>query len=260
MTLYVPYLIFIGISLFSFITAFIVRKVKNNKKTVGRHEKLIRNIILFAVGYYLIKFIFGWQLNWCFEAVLVLILCICFDYVIIVKEQYSHRLQNIYYPVRLLLIGVPIASFVIIFFLGGITLGFGYGLGCFVFPKDRAYGEQHVYKNLYIYKSEDCREAFVFKKKLLCFEKDVANIGSYYGTTFGENRSEEDPITGYISRNKDTIFITGKDIEPRSPFHIRITILNNQKVQIEDISPISYPISEGETLQLESHGKKIIRL
>lgn len=238
MIIYEHYLIFIGISLFSMIIALILRKIKKNEKPIGRHEKLIRNIILCAVGYYLIKFALGWRLNWYFEAILILTLCIYFDYLIIVKKKYSHKLQDIYYPARLLLVGIPIASFVIILFIGGLTLGFGYGLGCFVFPVDRTYGEQRVYKNLYIYKSEECKNGFVFKKKSLCFEKDIANIGGNYGSTFGRDRGEDDPITGYISRNKDTIFISGQNSRANYREYIRILILKNDQLLIQVIEPL----------------------
>lgn len=259
MPLYTPYLIFVLLSFLSFVSFFIVRKIWENEKKTGQYEKPIRNVIIIILGYYFVKIFFGWHLNWFVESIIILAICLYFDYLIILKKNYSNRVKEIYYAFRLLLFGVPIASLVVIFFISGLTLTFGFAFGCNVFPIDSTYGEQQVYKNLYIYRN-DCSGHFTFKKKCFFFEKDVAEIGSHYGITFGENRREEDPVTGYVSRQKDTIFITGKKTMPDSHRHIRITILTPEKVQIESVSPKSYPISEGETLQLESHNKQIISL
>jgi len=249
MTLYIPYLIFIGISLLSIISALILRKVRNNEKPAGSHEKRIRNIILTLVGYYLIKLVFGWRLNWYVEAVLILILCIYFDYLIIVKKKYSHKLKDIYFTARLLLVGIPIVSFIIIFFIGALTLTFGFGLACFVFPKDRTYGEQQVYKNLYIYKSEECKNGFSFKKKFLCFEKEILTLGGDYSSYFVGNPSLNDKITGDIERQGDTIFISGQDSRINYRKYIRVLILKNNQLLIQVIRPLGHT-SESEAIDV----------
>lgn len=262
MTLYTPYLIYIAISILSFITFFIIRKVKKNEKIIG-NGRLIKIVLAIVVLYFLVKIIFGWRLNWYTEAVIILGLCVSFDYLIILKKQYSANLKGMYFTLRILSFGVPIILILGVILLTVITFGFGGTYGCYAFPQDHSYGEQKVYRNLYIYENE-CyphgNGGFTFKKKLLFFEKDILTIYGHYSTVFSGNRTAGDPPTGYVSQDKDTIFITGKDYMPDDLSHIRITILSSSSVQIESVSPVQYPPANGEKVETVSHQKEIIRL
>lgn len=259
MTLYTPYLIYIAISILSFIVFFIIRKVRKNEKMIG-NGRLIKIVLAIVVLYFLVKIIFGWRLNWYTEAVIIIGLCVSFDYLIILKKQYSANIKTMYFTLRFLSFGVPIILILGVILLAVITFGFGGTFGCYAFPQDHSYGEQKVYRNLYIYKN-DCYPhgsgRFTFKKKFLFFEKDILTISS---TDFLGNLTAEDPPTGYVSQDKDTIFITGERYMPDSRKHIRVTILSVNSVQIERVSPVRYPPANGEKVETVSYNKKIIRL
>src|SRR5690606_38219974 len=179
-----------------------------------------------------------------------------FDYLIILKKQYSANLKGMYFTLRFLSFGVPIILILGVILLAVITFGFGGTFGCYAFPQDHSYGEQKVYRNLYIYEN-DCYPhgsgGFTFKKKFLFFEKDVLIISS---TDFLGNLTAEVPPTGYISQDKDTIFITGKRYMPDHLTHIRVTILSINSVQIESVSPLRYPPANGEKVETVSYNKK----
>lgn len=262
MTLYTPYLIYIAISILSFIVFFIIRKVRKNEKMIG-NGRLIKIVLAIVVLYFLVKIIFGWRLNWYTEAVIIIGLCVSFDYLIILKKQYSANIKTMYFTLRFLSFGVPIILILGVVFFSLITLGFGSMYECYAFPIDHSYGEQKVYRNLYIYKNDcypDGVGGFSFKKKFLFLEKDVLTIYGYYNIVYSGNWTAGDPPAGYISQDKDTIFITGKSYMPDSRKHIRVTILSTNSVQIESVSPVRYPPAIGEKVETVSYQKKIIRL
>lgn len=241
MTLYKAYLIYIALSFLSFAGAFAARKLRKKERQISRYEKLIINVIICVIAYYLIKVVFGWRFNWYAEAAIMLSTCVYFDYLIIVQKQFSRKLKDIYYAARLLLLGIPIASFVIIFFIGGLTLTFGFAFGCFIFPTDRTYGEQQVYKNLYIYKNE-CKDGFSFKKKFLFFEKDIVTFKGNYSSYFVGNPTLHDKITGNIEKHGDTIFISGKESRTKYRKYIRVLILKNDQLLIQIIRPLGHAL------------------
>src|SRR5690554_2980266 len=262
MTLYTPYLIYIAISILSFIVFFIIRKVRKNEKMIG-NGRLIKIVLAIVVLYFLVKIIFGWRLNWYTEAVIILGLCVSFDYLIILKKQYSANIKTMYFTLGFLSLGVPIILILGVLLSEVITFGFGGTFGCSAFHQYHSYGEQKVNRNLYIYKNDcypDEVSCFSFKKKFLFLEKDVLTIYGYYNIVFSGNWTAEDPPAGYISQDKDTIFITGKSYMPDDLSHIRVTILSTNSVQIESVSPVRYPPANGEKVETVSYNKKIIRL
>lgn len=170
MALYNPYLIYIAISLISFVVAFIIRKHANNERKPANDKYIKRIAIPFCI-YFFVKIFFGWRLNWYTDTIILLTLFICFDYLIIIKNKYPTNTQGIYYLLRYLFFGLPFVSFLIMYFI--IVISFGYGaLGiCKFFPTDRSTGEQKVYKNLYVYRNE-C-EGIVLKRNFYSLKKTL---------------------------------------------------------------------------------------
>lgn len=121
-----------------------------------------------------------------------------------------------------------------------ITFGWGGSTSEYVFPLNTSYGEQWVYRNLYIYKDERNSGSFAFKKKLLFFEKDVARISGTYMNVFGRTKRNNDPITGYVNKNiqDSIIYISGgKDIDKIVKRGIEIIILKPNDIKIESFDP-----------------------
>lgn len=263
MTLYIPYFIYIAISVLSLMTFLVVRRMGKNEKAVG-NSTLLKLTIIIIVLYFLIKIILGWRLNWYIEAVVTLSIVVSFDYLIILRNKYSTNLQGIYYTLRLFSFGIPIIYTFGSFIIAVISLGYGRYFECVSIPTDRSYEEQQVYKNLYIY-FDECRSEISFKKKFFFFEKDVASIYSnsahevYLRSQIDPNTAET-PLTGYISYRNDTIIITSTKKMPKTRNHIRVVKLPENKMQIEYISPISYPPEPGEEVETESYKIKIITL
>jgi len=257
MPIYEPYLIFIAISLLSFFIALIVRlNYKRERQVVG--GKKLKIILVIIVLGYLIKLFLGWKLsNWYVQTLILLSLFVYLDYLIIVKKH-PIKLLVYYSLIRIYSFGLPIIGFVLSLIIILLTAGYGGGaLECVIFPQDSSYGEQKVYKNLYIY-SNECTHDFTFKKKFLVFEKDVAKITGRYNNIFAEYRdSEIDPITGYINQKENIIYITGRN---RHNHYIKLTILDNRIIQVEVIRPLSSHMLSGEDIQLESYEKQLIKL
>ena len=256
MTIYLPYIIFIAISLLTFLTTLILRaKYKKERKIA--EGKILKIIIIGIVLCYIIKIFFGWRFsNWYLQAVILLTIFIYFDYLTIIKK-YPVKLLTYYNLIRVYSFGAPIVGFVLAMILAVFTAFYGGVWGCKIFPQDRSYGVQKVYKNLYIYGNDCPFPSMIFKKRFLFFEKDVAEITGRYNNVFAEYRdSKSDPITGYISQKENVIYITGRK---RGNHYIKLTILDNNTIQIEAIEPSSSPMPSGE-LQLEANEKQLIKL
>lgn len=145
--------------------------------------------------------------------------------------------------------GLPLASFVLLIIFGALTLGFGFGLGCFIFPLDHSYGEQQVYKNLYIY-NDDCSHTFRFKKKILFFEKDITSIGRTGSFSVFAGFGHENNPTGFVHQRKDTIYITGDKKLKDHTTHLRIVILSPKKLKIETVDYEGNPGSLQKIIEL----------
>lgn len=244
MPIYTPYFIFLALLFVSLLISVIIKKNKEGLDVSS--PKPIRITIGIVGLYYAVKIFFGWRFtSWYFEAFLMLCVCFALDYFVIIKNRYPKKTNTLYYVVRISYITVPILTIAGSIFFALITMGWGQGAIRKVFPIDTSYGEQWVYKNLYIYKNdrEDIGGVFAFKKKVLFFEKDVAIIrGSYLGV-FGINQSSDDPLTGYINKDLDSIIIIngGNDKKYLSgkPLIncIKITILKSNYIKIERIIP-----------------------
>ena len=257
MPIYGPYVIFVVISLLFFFIALIIRVNYKKERPVDDGKKLKIILVIIVLGY-LIKLFLGWKLSNLYVQTLILLsLFVYLDYLIIVKKH-SIKLLVYYSLIRIYSFGVLIIGFVLSLILFLFTAGYGGGaLECVIFPQDSSYGEQKVYKNVYIY-SNECTHDFIFKKKFLVFEKDVAKITGRYNNIFAEYRdSEIDPITGYINQEENIIYITGRN---RRNHYIKLTILDNRTIQVEAIRPSSSPVSSSESIQLESSEKQLIKL
>jgi len=244
MALYNPYLIYIAISLISFVAAFIIRKHANNERKPA-NDKYIKRIAISFCIYFFVKIFFGWRLNWYTETIILLTLFICFDYLIIIKNKYPTNTQGIYYLLRYLFFGLPFVSFLIMYFM--IVISFGYGaLGiCKFFPTDRSTGEQKVYKNLYVYRNE-C-EGIVFKKKFLFFEKDVTEIS--IDEIYNKGILTNSGFSGYIHRTSKVIYITAEKDMDSSYQYIKIVPLPNNEVIIEQNHKSSHePAPSGQEI------------
>ena len=206
----------------------------------------------------MIKLFLGWKLsNWYVQTLILLSLFIYLDFLIIIKKH-PIKLLVYYSLIRVYSFGLPIIGFVLSLIIILLTAGYGGStLECVIFPQDSSYGEQKIYKNLYIY-SNECTHDFTFKKKFLVFEKDVAEITGRYNNIFAEYRDTEvTPITGYINQKENIIYITGRN---RRNHYIKLTILDNRTIQVEAIRPSSSHMLSGEDLQLESSEKQLIKL
>ena len=147
MTLYKPYLIYIAISLISFIGSFVIRKLII-KERIPANDKYIKRIGIPICIYFLVKLFFGWRLNWFTETTILLILFVCFDYFIIIKNKYSSNTQWIYYLIRYCSFGLPFVSFIVLYFMIVISLGYGALATCKFFPTDRSSIEMNVMASL----------------------------------------------------------------------------------------------------------------
>lgn len=247
MTLYKPYLIYIAISLISFIGSFVIRKLII-KERIPANDKYIKRIVIPICIYFLVKLFFGWRLNWFTETTILLILFVCFDYFIIIKNKYSSNTQWIYYLIRYCSFGLPFVSFIVLFFMIVISLGYGALATCKFFPTDRSSGEQKVYKNLYIYRNE-CN-GIAFKKKFLFFEKDVADIS--IDEIYNKGIQNNSGFTGYIHRTPKMIYITADKNIDSSYQYIKIVPLPENEVLIEKNFRSSH--------EAAPNGQKIIKL
>lgn len=250
MKFYIPYLIFIALSAIILIVALIVNGVRKKKEKVPGNSRLIVTVGIITALYFVIKIFFGWRLtNWYVEAGILLVIFIYFDYLIVIKKQYNSNIISIYYFIRFSSFGLPLASFVLLIIFGILTLTFGFQLTCFIFPLDHSYGEQQVYKNLYIY-NDDCSHTFRFKKKILFFEKDITSIGRTGSFSVFAGFGHENNPTGFVHQRKDTIYITGDKKLKDHTTHLRIVILSPKKLKIETVDYEGNPGSLQKIIEL----------
>lgn len=165
------------------------------------------------------------------------------DYYIIVKYNYSDKTQAVYYSLRILSITTPILALGIATCIIILSLGFSAGIMAYVVPIKRTDGKQWIYKNIYVYRRDvSFNQAFVFKKKILFFEKDIFEVNGFYTPAFMRRESSNQDFhrTGYISRNNDILYITydKQHLRTSSPLknHIRLTIVEPDYIKIEEVN------------------------
>ena len=236
MPIYTPYFIFLGLSALLFIITLLVKL--NTKHSSRRSDAIIWGVMGTVIVYYLVRFIFGWRIsNWYAEAFLILGICITLDIFILVKYRYSQQVRIVYYCLRITGIIGPIILYFMSLGIIFITLGFSKSLACYVVPVDTTYGEQWVYKNLYVYQGR-CKlggSELVFKKKFLFFEKKLITMG---GNTIFYSSDNSVPLTGYIQRKADCIYISGHQYANDTHdtnYYIKITVLDKNRLKIEDV-------------------------
>ena len=262
MPIYTPYFVFLGISALSFIIAFIVKVFTKQRPRTS--DTLIWVVMGTVIVYYLVRLIFGWRLsNWYVEAILVLGVCIALDIFILIKYRYSQQVRIVYYCIRMTGVIVPIILFVMAVGVTLVSLGFSKGVACYVVPVDTTYGEQWVYKNLYVYKGEcNLGSQIVFKKKFLFFEKEVASIS--VPSTFRSLLDFKGPITGFLSKNGDIIYLSDEKYSSGPPQkkyrYIKISILKPNYLKVELIMYLDYINAEERREEEESSQVQYIKL
>jgi|SRR5690554_1692154 len=228
--------IFLVFSTLSLIISLFARRFKVVERTDEHvlNEKLVQLAIFLMLFYGVFRAVSGWRLsNIYLEASLFLILFICLDYLITVRNKYSKRTNVIFYVMRYISIVVPIGLIGLVMFATFISFGYGAEIICKVYPLDTSYGEQNVYRNFYIYKDE-CDHKFIFKKTFLLFEKDVASFPNDAITHAGGGID----ITCY---KNDSITITGhKENNVSEDDHkgdyLKVRILPANKLKVERIT------------------------
>lgn len=259
MPIYTAYFVFLGISALSFFIALIMKFYRKNREQ--RRDNLVWGVIGTVVVYYLIRLIFGWRIsNWYAEAILILGICLALDYFILIKYRYSQQLRIVYYCLRMTGIIVPIILFVMAVGVTLVSLGFSKGVACYVVPVDTSYGEQWVYKNLYVYQG-NCKlsRQLVFKKKFLFLEKELMTIG---GEEVFYSSDTNTPLTGYIYRKNDSVvYLSGEKylegVPEKEYSHIKITVMNTTTLKLE---PMIYSDNKAKNEILETSQVKYIKL
>lgn len=254
-----PYLYFLVLLFVSFLIALAIKnKTPDTNQYSARPVKITLGIVIL---YFVIKYLFGWRLtNWYAEAVLLLGVFVTLDYFVIVKNHYTQKLKRSYVLIRIGSIILPLLAIGLTIMYAFLSLGWGQYVISYAFPLDTKHGEQWIYKNLYIYKNDRANlvGSFVFKKKFLFLEKDMAKVGGRYSSVFGMDQSSTVPLTGYIDRvTLDTIYIYGSNSSRRNLLrnYIRITVLPSENVRIERFGPV--PDSTTKSRIRESYDIKI---
>lgn len=176
--------------------------------------------------------------NWYAEAILLLGVFVTLDYFVLAKDYYTKKLRESYVLIRIGSIMLPILAIVLTIMFTFLTLGWGQRMMSFAFPIDTSQGEQWLCNNLYIYKNDRANlgGSFVFKKKFLFLEKDVARVDGHYWLVFGFNQPSNMPLTGYVDRETPgVVYIYGSNSKRRKLLkeYIKITVLSSKNVRIE---------------------------
>lgn len=217
------------------LTAFIAG-ASRKKRMQGEVEELPSNIprqlyiwLSIVVIYLIIRFTTGWRITgWYGEAIVVLLIFAYFDYCIIYKYRaaLSEKVKSLYLVTRvsffLSMIGRLLSAFFMVLLLAPITAEY-------LLPLDRSLGEKHIYGKIYFYKN-DREWGYMFKKKVFLFEKDLVLVG---GNTL--DLSGNDPITGYVTKRGDKIFIHGSGYGGYFSDFLIVTILPEKKLKIESV-------------------------
>lgn len=221
----------------SFIAAFIIYKVKRKRaiedgKTVKSPVILYIWLGLLAI-YLFIRWITGWKIQgWYCEALIILIVFVLFDILIIGKRIYGKKVFLFYVTVRGLFFGSMVLRLLIAVFM---VLMMSPVAGYYSLPLNKSYGEQRVYHNIYIYRNNKAM-AYVFKKKIGVFEKDVAKLK---GNSMVIGVHGGDPITGYVYRDGNDVnklyilgsLMPGEDF--KQAWYISVTILPDNYLRID---------------------------
>lgn len=215
----------------SFIVAFIINRVERKKgihTAENEREKkspVALNVWLGLIAIYLlIRWITGWKIQgWYGEALIILIVFVLFDILVIGKRIYGKRILRFYTAVR----GIFFVSMVIRLLITFFLVLMMSPVAGFILPVDKSYGEQRVYHNIYIYRNDE-QMAYVFKKKIGIFEKDIAKVKGDI-TMIGIHGG--DPVTGYVYKDGDDtnkLYILGSLLpgeDFKQSWYISVTIL-----------------------------------
>ncbi|MBB1138066.1 hypothetical protein [Myroides sp. WP-1] len=232
-----PYLFFLVLLFLSFFIALVWKK--KTLESIPYSPRPVKITLWIVILYFVVKYFFGWQLtSWYAEAILLLGVFVTLDYFVLVKNYYTKKLRSSYILIRMGSIMLPILAIVLTTMYAYLSLGWGQYVIGYAFPLDTKHGEQWICKNLYIYKNdrENLVGSFVFKKKFLFLEKDVARVGGRYGSVFGVDQPSNVPLTGYVDRETpDVVYIYGRKGSRRQVLkqYFRILALESNYVKIE---------------------------